>query len=129
VIEERGTTGEGMAYDYAVLGGGRQGTAAAYDMARWGDAERVLIADISLDAAQKSAARVNGLIGSEVAKPVRLDVTDHGALVAFLGPVDSFLSAVPYWNNPGITDAARSQAWAPASASTPCRCSMRPTRS
>ncbi len=95
-----------MAHTYAVLGGGRQGTAAAYDMAKWGDAERVLIADISLGAAQKSAARVNDLIGSEIASPVLLDVTDRAALVEFLGPVDSFLSAVPYWNNPAITDAA-----------------------
>ncbi len=95
-----------MAYTYAVLGGGRQGTAAAYDMAKWGDAERVLIADIDGEAAQKSAARVNDLIGSEIAEAHQLDVTDREALVAFLGPVDSFLSAVPYWNNPGITDAA-----------------------
>ena len=95
-----------MAYTYAVLGGGRQGTAAAYDMAKWGDAERVLIADISAAAANASSARVNDLIGREVAKPVQLDVTDHAALVALLTPVDSFLSAVPYWNNPAITEAA-----------------------
>ncbi len=95
-----------MAYTYAVLGGGRQGTAAAYDMARHGDAARVLIADISMGAARSSAARVNGLIGSDIATAVQLDVTDRAALVAFLGPVDSFLSAVPYWNNPAITDAA-----------------------
>ncbi len=95
-----------MAHTYAVLGGGRQGTAAAYDMARFGEAERVLIADISLEAAQASADRVNRLIGHPLADPVQLDVTDHAALVEFLLPVDSFLSAVPYWNNPGITEAA-----------------------
>ncbi len=98
--------GEGMAYTYAVLGGGRQGTAAAYDMARWGDAERVRIADISAEAAQAAAARVNDLIGRAIAEPVQLDVTDHAALVSFLRPVDSFLSAVPYWLNPAITEAA-----------------------
>jgi lysine 6-dehydrogenase len=95
-----------MAYTYAVLGGGRQGTAAAYDMARWGDAERVLIADISADAANAAAERVNKLLDRSIAAAVQLDVTDHAALVAFLTPVDSFLSAVPYWNNPGITEAA-----------------------
>jgi len=95
-----------MTYTYAVLGGGRQGTAAAYDMARWGNADRVLIADISAAAAQASARRVNDLIGREIAQPVQLDVTDHAALVDFLTPVDSFLSAVPYWNNPAITEAA-----------------------
>jgi lysine 6-dehydrogenase len=95
-----------MAYTYAVLGGGRQGTAAAYDMAKWGDAERVLIADLSAEAAEASARRVNGLIGRDIAAPVQLDVTDRAPLVEFLTPVDSFLSAVPYWNNPGITEAA-----------------------
>ncbi len=95
-----------MAFTFAVLGGGRQGTAAAYDMAAWGDADRVLIADIDPEVARASAARVNGLIGRGVATATALDVADHAALVAFLGPVDSFLSAVPYWNNPGITAAA-----------------------
>ncbi|MGD8684242.1 MAG: saccharopine dehydrogenase C-terminal domain-containing protein [Chloroflexota bacterium] len=95
-----------MAFTYAVLGGGRQGTAAAYDMARWGDAERVLIADVSADAADASARRVNDLMGRSIAEPVQLDVTGHAALVEFLTPVDSFLSAVPYWHNPAITEAA-----------------------
>ena len=95
-----------MSFIYAVLGGGRQGTAAAYDMAKFGDAKQVLIADISLGAAEKSAARVNKLIGKEVAVAYQVDVTDHTRLTAFLSQVDSFLSAVPYWNNPGITRAA-----------------------
>ena len=95
-----------MSYVYAVLGGGRQGTAAAYDMARFGDASQVLIADISLEAAQRSAARVNRLIGQEVAKGHQVDVTNHEQLRAFLTGVDSFLSAVPYWHNPAITRVA-----------------------
>ncbi len=95
-----------MSFVYAVLGGGRQGTAAAFDMARFGDAERVFIGDISLEAARRSAARVNELLGSPLAEAREVDVTDHDRLKAFLDPVDSFLSAVPYWNNPGITRAA-----------------------
>src|SRR5512143_3847744 len=95
-----------MSTTYAVLGGGRQGTAAAYDMAKFGDARQVLIGDISLEAAQKSAARVNKLIGREIATAHRVDVTKHDQLLAFLQRVSSFLSAVPYWNNPAITRAA-----------------------
>lgn len=83
-----------MSFVYAVLGGGRQGTAAAYDMARFGDAKKVLIADISLEVAQRSAARVNKLIGKEIAEAHRVDVTNHTQLGAFLESVDSFLSAV-----------------------------------
>ena len=91
---------------YAVLGGGRQGTAAAYDMARWGEAEKVLIGDIDLHAAEKAAKRVNQLRGRKIAEGHRVDVTDHASLVEFLSGVDSFLSAVPYWHNPAITRAA-----------------------
>jgi lysine 6-dehydrogenase len=92
-----------MSHVYAVLGGGRQGTAAAYDMARFGDASKVLVADLSLEAAHKSAARVNNLIGREVAEPHQGNVSDAVWLKAFLSGVDSFLSAVPYWYNPAIT--------------------------
>ncbi|MBN1993674.1 MAG: saccharopine dehydrogenase NADP-binding domain-containing protein [Anaerolineae bacterium] len=95
-----------MSFTYAVLGGGRQGTAAAYDMARFGDAGRVLIADQSLDAARQAAGRVNQLIGREIAEAHQLDVANRAELRNFLEKVDSFLSAVPYWLNPAITEAA-----------------------
>ena len=95
-----------MSYAYAVLGGGRQGTSAAYDMAKFGDARTVLIGDISLEAAQRSAARVNRLIGREIARAHQVDVTNHDQLKTFLTDVDSFLSAVPYWHNPDITRVA-----------------------
>lgn len=95
-----------MSYVFAVLGGGRQGTAAAYDMARNGDAEKVYIGDISLEAAERSARRVNTLIGKEMAFAKQVDASDHNALVKFLKPVNAFLSAVPYWFNPGVAKAA-----------------------
>jgi lysine 6-dehydrogenase len=95
-----------MGYTYAVLGGGRQGTAAAYDMVRFGDAKAVLIADIDRRAAEASAERVNTLLKTEMASAVELDVTNEEALAAFLVPIDSFLSAVPYWLNPAITEAS-----------------------
>jgi lysine 6-dehydrogenase len=95
-----------MTYTYAVLGGGRQGTAAAYDMARFGDAKEVLVADVDLRVAQVSADRVNSLLKTRAARPVKLDVTDSKELESFLSGVDSFLSAVPYWHNPSITEVA-----------------------
>jgi lysine 6-dehydrogenase len=101
------TTGEiDVGFTYAVVGAGRQGTAAAYDMARFGDADAVHLADADLTAAERAALRVNGLVGREVARPHRVDATDPVALRAFLEPVDSFLSAVPYWLNPAITRVA-----------------------
>lgn len=95
-----------MGYRYGVLGGGRQGTAAAYDMAKFGDADSVVVGDLNLDAAREAAQRINTLLGREIARGVQVDVTDEDQLVAVLTEIDSFLSAVPYWNNPFIAKAA-----------------------
>jgi len=95
-----------MKYTYAVLGAGRQGTAAAYDMARWGDARRVLLADHDLEIARRAAERVNKLIGQTIAQPVQVDVTDLKAVERALAGVDAFLSAAPYYYNLDITQVA-----------------------
>jgi lysine 6-dehydrogenase len=95
-----------VSYTYAVVGAGRQGTAAAYDMARFGDAAAVHVADVDLTAAERAAGRVNGLLGRQACLPFAVDAADPTALRAFLGNVDSFLSAVPYWLNPAIARVA-----------------------
>ena len=95
-----------MSYTYAVLGAGRQGTAAAYDMARWGDARRVFLADHDLRVARQAAQRVNSLTGKTVGEPVQVDVTDLEGLERVLIGVDAFLSAVPYFHNLDITQVA-----------------------
>ena len=95
-----------MSYTYAVLGAGRQGTAAAYDMARWGEAGRVVLADRDLEIAQRAAKRVNQLVGTKVAEAVRVDATDLEAVEHALSGVDAFLSAVPYPYNLGVTRVA-----------------------
>ena len=95
-----------MGYRYAVLGAGRQGTACAYDMIRWGEAESVLLADLSLDAAQASAARINRMLATDKAHAIRLDVSDQEAVVCALTGIDAFLSAVPYYLNLSIARAA-----------------------
>jgi lysine 6-dehydrogenase len=93
-------------YTYAVIGAGRQGTAAAFDLAKWGNARQVVLADIVLGAAQSSAERVNSLLGKQVAKPERLDASDIQATASFLEGIDACLSAVPYSYNLAITKAA-----------------------
>ena len=95
-----------MGFRYAVLGAGRQGTACAYDLIKFGDAGTVVLADLSLECAQAAAARVNTLLKTERAQGVELDVTDLEAVGVFLDGVDAFLSAVPYYHNVGITQAA-----------------------
>ncbi len=57
-----------MSFTYAVVGAGRQGVAAAYDLAVRGDASRILFVDLDEAAASPSAAaRVNALAGRQVA--------------------------------------------------------------
>ncbi len=95
-----------MSHTYTVLGTGRQGTAAAYDMARWGDARRVVLADADLAVASQAAKRVNGLIGRQVAGAVEVNVTALEAVAQVLGGADACLSAVPYFYNLDITRVA-----------------------
>jgi lysine 6-dehydrogenase len=93
-------------FRYAVLGAGRQGTAAAYDLAQNGDAESIVIADQSSDAANTAAARVNRLCGREIAKSSPLDVRDRKALTEFLRGLNAIVSAVPYYLNLAIAECA-----------------------
>ena len=95
-----------MKYTYAVLGAGRQGSASAYDMARWGEAKRVILADQDLAIAEHSAHRINQLVGSPLAEAAQVNVTDLAALEAVLKGVDAFVSAVPYYFNLDITRVA-----------------------
>lgn len=91
---------------YAVLGAGRQGTAAAHDMAKWGNASKVYLADINIGAARAGADRVNKLIGRDVVEPVQLDGADLEGVAELLTGVDACLSALPYHMNMAITKVA-----------------------
>jgi lysine 6-dehydrogenase len=93
-------------YQYIVLGAGRQGTAAAYDMARWGSAEKVKLADFDGKAAQLAANRVNTLMRKKVAEPVVVDVRDLNAIAEIFKGANACLSAVPYYFNLNITNLA-----------------------
>lgn len=91
-------------YRYVILGSGRQGTAAAYDLARFGQAGRVVLADARVEAARGAAARVNELVGRKVAEAATVDASDPASLKAVLDGAHVALSAVPYMLNVGITE-------------------------
>jgi lysine 6-dehydrogenase len=75
-------------------------------MIKFGEADSILLADYQLEVAQAAAARVNGLLNTDKATAIQLDVTDSRALLAALEGIDAFLSAVPYFFNLDITKAA-----------------------
>ena len=122
-----------MPYSYLVLGAGRQGTAAAYDLLRFGDAERVTLADADQDCAVQSAARLERLTGQSNVAARRLDVADSAAVRDAVSGHDVVLSAVPYYFNLALTArplmrASRSATWAATRTSCANNTSWMPKR-
>lgn len=95
-----------MSKTFAVLGAGMQGTAAAYDLAKYAHPHRVKMGDVSLDQAKKSAWRVNDLVGTAVCEAHAVNALDPANLAEFLQDVDVLLSCVPYWMHPQIAKVA-----------------------
>lgn len=95
-----------MSYKYAVLGAGRQGIAAAYDIAKFGEAEEVLVVDADASIAERAAEGINTLLDRKVATAARADASDTSQLMSVLDGVASFVSAAPYPLNLPITEAA-----------------------
>lgn len=91
---------------YLILGAGRQGTAAAYNLAHHGNAAKIILADSDLHTAEQSSKRVNHLTRTPITTGIRLDVTDLEYVKAVMADVDGVLSAVPYYFNYSLTQAA-----------------------
>ena len=88
-----------MGYRYAVIGSGRQGTAAAYDFAKFGEADDIVMGDMNLAQARRAAARVNRLVGRDVARAAPVDVTRAATVLKAIKGADVLLSGVPYFFN------------------------------
>ncbi len=95
-----------MSYRYAVIGAGRMGLAAAYDLAKFGDPQEVLILDIDLGLARETVERFNNLVNNKVASAAQVDINNSDHLETILEGVDSIISAVPYSYNPALTELA-----------------------
>lgn len=95
-----------MAYSYLILGAGRQGIAAAFDLALFGEASKITLADCNRERAQAAADRVNQLLRDKIADAIELDVRDDNASRHALKGNDVALSAVPYFYNLALTRAA-----------------------
>lgn len=95
-----------MSYRYAIIGAGRQGLSAAYDIGRFGEAEAILLYDIDSQMAESGADRINSLLDTNIVRGHGLDASDPAQLQKALAGVHSTLSAVPYPLNPLITKIA-----------------------
>ena len=91
---------------YLILGSGRQGTAAAFDLGRFGAAAEIVLADRDLEVAEAAAARVNRLVGREIARARLLRADDEAGVREAMQGADVALSAVPYYFNVALTKLA-----------------------
>lgn len=94
------------AMKYAIIGSGRQGTAAAHDLAAFGEAEEIRLLDADREVASEAAVRINRLAGRSVATYRAIDVRDSAALTRALQGIDAALSGVPYFLNLGAARSA-----------------------
>ena len=85
-----------------VLGAGRMGHGAVYDLVRQADVTEVTVAD----AVAERAARVASTAGNGKAKPVHIDVTRHADVVDLMRGHDAVLSCVVYKLNEQLAKAA-----------------------
>lgn len=95
-----------MAYRYVVLGAGIQGSAIAYDMAKFGEAEQVLLLDVNADQAAKAARHINDLLGYNRVQAGSVDVRDREQVLKLLHGAHSCHSAVPYFFNYHLAELA-----------------------
>ncbi len=95
-----------MGYRYAIIGSGRQGLSAAYDLGRFGEAEEIRLYDLDGRAAQLGAERLNRLLDAKLFNGFSLDARDEEGVANALNNVDSAISAAPYALNLGVTRAA-----------------------
>ena len=95
-------------YSYIVIGAGRQGTAVAYDLVLFGDAKKVVLADVNPDIAASSADRINKLTEKDIVSSAQIDIRNQSKLRKLLGGFSSCVSAVPYYFNLEVAKTAQS---------------------
>src|SRR3569833_1002343 len=88
-----------------VLGAGMMGSSAAYDMARCARVEEVTLADADKKHAESAAKRVSKSAGKKV-RAVGINASDRRQVTGLMKKHDGALSAVPYFFNVGLAEAA-----------------------
>jgi len=92
-----------MARTYVILGSGRQGLAAAYDLAVFGGATSLRLLDRDLSVAEEGARRLNALLARPIATAARADAGDLTTIAPHLEDAAGLVSASHYTYNLGIT--------------------------
>jgi lysine 6-dehydrogenase len=91
---------------YAVIGAGRQGIAAAYDLAKFGKPDDIILIDTNTEQLHIATDHLNSLLDSSLVSSITVDASNIPQLSKALTGVTTLISAVPYTLNLGITDVA-----------------------
>ena len=91
--------------NYCIIGSGRQGTAAAYDIIKFASPKTLTVIDISVENLNHCEETIKRLTDFDINK-IALDISDEEKMIKALENVDIFLSAVPYPLNPYLTEIA-----------------------
>jgi lysine 6-dehydrogenase len=95
-----------VSHKYVILGSGRQGVAAAYDLAVFGQADSLMLLDIDLAVARRAAARLNKLLGKPIASGFQVDAGDISTVAPRLDGATGLISSVHYTFNLEMTKLA-----------------------
>jgi len=95
-----------MDHKFVILGSGRQGIAAAYDLAVFGQAASLTLLDIDLAVARGAAARLNTLLGKPIATGFQVDAGDVSTVAPHLDGATGLISSVHYTFNVEMTKLA-----------------------
>ncbi len=95
-----------MSHNYAVLGSGRIGIAAAYDLARFGEADGIIMLDQDMDQAIRASKRLTDLLDTDIFTPVQADIKERETMLRLLKDIDTLISCAPYDINLKLTDIA-----------------------
>lgn len=93
-------------YSYAVIGAGRQGIAAVYDLAVFGDAKKIILFDINENLAISQAEKINKLLKKKLIIADMIDISKKVQLKEKLLNIDTVISAVHYKYNLNLTKIA-----------------------
>ena len=91
--------------NYCIVGSGRQGTAAAYDIIKFASPKTLTIIDMSLENLNRCEKTIKRLTGFHINK-IALDISNEKKMIEALQNIDIFLSSVPYPLNPYLTEIA-----------------------
>ena len=95
-----------MKNKYCIIGTGRQGTAAAYDLLKFADIDLLLLIDSNAKSIDTCLEKIKKINTNIEIKTCVLDLMNENALTKELIDIDIFLSSVPYSFNLMLTKIA-----------------------